>query len=381
MPGAARKSPVRTKEEGSFFVGGRYSATPNGTYMSGQMYVEYRVPAVLKHPYPIVMFPGAGQSGLNYSGTPDGREGWAQCFLRRGYAIYLLDQPSRARSPRQTQEDETVCFSTETVQNRFTAPARAHLWPQAKLHTQWPGTGVAGDPVFDQFFSQNHPSLASSQRQQELNLAAGIALLDKIGPAFLLTHSQAAMFGWLLADARPTLVKAIVAAEPSGPPVQETVALGAPDWFGDGRIGKPYGLTSLPLTYDPPVTDADELTFVRQAEPDGPGLVRCWLQAGPPRKLTNLRDIPILILQAEASYHAAYDHCTVKYLRQAGARRTRFVRLADVGIHGNGHMLMLEKNNADIAAFIANWLGDETASTNEIGADDGLNRLPAARAF
>ena len=52
---------------------------------------------------------------------------------------------------------------------------------------------------------------------------------------------------------------------------------------------------------------------------------------------------------------APYDHCTVKYLEQAGAKPT-FIRLADRGIKGNSHVMMLEKNNKEIAAVIAQWL-------------------------
>ena len=33
-----------------------------------------------------------------------------------------------------------------------------------------------------------------------------------------------------------------------------------------------------------------------------------------------------------------------------------FIKLADIGIHGNGHFLMLEKNNMEIAGVIADWL-------------------------
>ena len=33
----------------------------------------------------------AGQSGTNFTGTPDGREGWAQFFIRQGYAIYMVE--------------------------------------------------------------------------------------------------------------------------------------------------------------------------------------------------------------------------------------------------------------------------------------------------
>ncbi len=54
-------------------------------------------------------------------------------------------------------------------------------------------------------------------------------------------------------------------------------------------------------------------------------------------------------------YHAMYDHCTAKYLKQAGVK-TDFIRLEDVGLRGNGHMLMIEKNNIEIAAVIAHWI-------------------------
>lgn len=83
--------------------------------------------------------------------------------------------------------------------------------------------------------------------------------------------------------------------------------------------------------------------------------MRGWLQADPPRRLVNLAGIPILILTAEASYHAAYDHLTSAFLRQAGVAHD-FVRLADVGIRGNGHMMMLEKNNLEIAAYLRGWV-------------------------
>ena len=94
---------------------------------------------------------------------------------------------------------------------------------------------------------------------------------------------------------------------------------------------------------------------MRQDKPDAPDLVRGWLQAEPARRLPNLAKIPTLILVAEASYHAAYDHCTAAYLTQAGVPIT-FLRLEDVGIRGNGHMMMLEKNSDRIAGVIQDWL-------------------------
>ena len=71
--------------------------------------------------------------------------------------------------------------------------------------------------------------------------------------------------------------------------------------------------------------------------------------------LPNLQKPPILILTAEASYHAPYDHCTVKYLEQAGVHPV-WIKLADIGIHGNGHMMMLEKNNIEIGGVMSRWL-------------------------
>ena len=92
-------------------------------------------------------------------------------------------------------------------------------WPQAKKHTQWPGDGPnkgkKGDPIFDAFYATQVETVISNEETQQRNQDAGAALLDKIGPAIVLTHSQSGAFGWLIADARPSLVKAIVAIEPA----------------------------------------------------------------------------------------------------------------------------------------------------------------------
>src|SRR5215471_12907554 len=199
-------------------------------------------------------------------------------------------------------------------------------------------------------------AITSFPKQQELNRDAGAALLDKIGPAILLTHSQSGAFGWPIADARPNLVKAIVAVEPSGPPVRDAVFKGAPDYFSDGPQSKPWGLAAVKLTYGG-VSEASQLAFAAQDKADRPDLMRCWRQKEPAHPLTNLQRIPVVIVSSEASYHASYDHCTSQYLAQAGVKNT-FIRLADRGIKGNGHMMMLEKNNLAIAAVIADWLKD-----------------------
>ena len=67
------------------------------------------------------------------------------------------------------------------------------------------------------------------------------------------------------------------------------------------------------------------------------------------------------MISAEASFHSPYDPGTVKFLRQAGVD-AQFIALADHGIFGNGHMMMLERNSDEIAALIARWLGENVAA-------------------
>jgi pimeloyl-ACP methyl ester carboxylesterase len=345
---------ITLTEQGYFFVGGRYTKTADGQIMTGQMHVQYQIPQNRTQPYPVVMWHGGGQTGTNFMGTPDGRKGWGDYFIERGYAVYIVDQPARARSGFFTEVyGKTRRPNVEAVSSRFTAQELKNQYPQAKLHTQWPGQGVPGDPVFDQFFASQVEGIEDAGVVEELNREAGIALLDKIGPAILLTHSQSGPFGWVLADARSKLVKGILAIEPNGPPFYENTVNGPPDWFKDGALGRPWGITRGPLTFSPAAADPKDLRMTQQSAPAGPDLVRCWLPS-PARQLPNLQGIPILIVVSEASYHAPYDHCTSEFLKQAGVKH-EFVRLTDLHIHGNGHMMMLEKNNLEIAALLANW--------------------------
>jgi len=353
---AAGEPPLVLAKEGYFYVGGHPVTVDGQHFLQGQMYVEYRVPAKRTHPYPVIMVHGGTMSGINYTGTPDGREGWAQYFVRRGYAVYVVDQPGRARSSYNEKVYGTYSMpETEGALKRFTEQEKYRLWPQAHLHTQWPGSGGADDPAVQELQMSQLPAIADFTKQQSLNRDALVALLDRIGPSILLVHSQAGAFGWPVADARPDKVKAIPAIEPNGPPFYDVQFTGAPDYFKQGKLALTYGITAVPLTYDPPVKDPSELAPVQEAQADAPEKVRCWLQPTPARQLPNLAKMPILVLTAEASYHAPYDHCTVKYLQQAGVKPS-VIRLADVGIHGNSHVMMLEKNNQQIAGVIVGWL-------------------------
>ena len=68
-----------------------------------------------------------------------------------------------------------------------------------------------------------------------------------------------------------------------------------------------------------------------------------------------MTDIRVLALSADGTYHRVFDACVPKWLNQAGVN-TDFVRLEDVGISGNGHMMMLELNSDEIIEYIDGWI-------------------------
>lgn len=283
----------------------------------------------------------------NFLATPDGREGWASYFLRHGYTVYLTDQPERGRSPWLPGSGSMAAFSTQVIESLFTAVTKYNLWPQAHLHTQWPGTGLAGDAAFDNFYA-TQVQLQTDLLISEMNNAkAYAALVDKIGPTYLLTHSQAGSYGWRVGDSRPDLVKAIVALEPPGPPFENASPF-------EGRE-RTWGITDLEIEYEPTAgPNATLLETVTKPAIDDVHL-ECILQSEPAKKLKNLSQIPVLVVTAEASFHAPYDYCTVEYMRQAGVE-VDFLDLGKEGVHGNGHMLFMEKNNIQISELVAKWL-------------------------
>lgn len=87
--------------------------------------------------------------------------------------------------------DGTVAaYDTLTIEQHFTAGQLFNLWPQAHLHTQWPGNGTKGDPVFDAFYMSMVQSLVNETlSQQEFQAGAG-ALMDKIGVSYLKSYKE-----------------------------------------------------------------------------------------------------------------------------------------------------------------------------------------------
>lgn len=345
---------VALTEDGYIFVGGRYASAGGRDVMRGQIYVRYFMPRKILHPYPLIFIPGAGLTGTCFEGTPDGRCGWTTYFAQQGYAVYSVDQVERGRSACQPDADQSLrTIDALEVQREWTAPSRYNSYPQAHLHTQWPGTGMRGDPIFDQFYASIVPSIPDLVAGAGMRYAVG-ELLRLVGPAILVTHSQSGKYAWPITDDQPHLVAGNLVIE-GAQNLVTMLRLGPPDWFGYGPVKAPWGITDLPVTYSPEVSDSSELIFEQQAEPDGPGLIRCYVQGGRPRQLSRLMGIPVLDIVGQASFVAAREHSLPKYLAQAGVE-SKFVRLEDVGITGNGHMMMIEKNNLDIAEFISSQL-------------------------
>ena len=182
---AADDPPLNLARDGFFYVGGKPTPIHGKTYIAGQMYVEMRIPAKQTHPDPIVMVHGGTRSGTNWTGTPDGREGWAQYFARRGYAVYVVDQPGRGRSAYVPEVYGPPRFAdAESTQRRYMQQEKFKLWPQAHLHTQWPGSGEIDDPATGQIIGSFLPEIAFDT-QQTISHEAMLALAGTIGPFIL----------------------------------------------------------------------------------------------------------------------------------------------------------------------------------------------------
>ncbi len=336
-----------TSRRGFFWVGLERTRHAAGTTVRGPMFVQWEAPVDVRHPHPIVLVHGGGGQGTDWLGTPDGRPGWAAYLVEEGYAVYVLDRPGHGRSPLHPDLLGPIGppFTYEFAEWLFvTPPEGPAASPASHLHTQWPGNGTSDDPVLDQFMAGTGPMLQDFAVAHALDQSRGAELLDAIGPAIVVTHSAGGPMGWLMADARPELVKALVAIEAMGPPFLENAAMG---------LSLEWGLTAAPLTYDPPVSDPSEL--VRETRELGPDRPPLTLQAEPARRLPNLARMPIAVVTSEASPFVHFDDHIVEFLRQAGCDVDR-VRLAEHGVRGNSHGLMWERNNRETLGVVLDWL-------------------------
>jgi pimeloyl-ACP methyl ester carboxylesterase len=260
---------------------------------------------------------GGGGQALDMLTTPDGRPGWSTIFLRDGFSVHTVDRPGLGRSP--FHPDVNGDYGPPAAYEGFVASFAGPSAPGLPPHTQWPGSGDRADPALATFLAWQEPFVTDAVRAHEDMRAGAVGLLDRIGPSVLLTHSFGGGFGWLALSERPSLVKALVAVEPAGPPYVNHPALGS----------FTYGLTPVPVGF-------------------GPG-------ADQPK----LGGVPVAVVSAECSGFEPACRATAEYLRSCGAVVDE-IRLGDLGIHGNGHAMMLEKNNAEVAAVITDWIVKHT---------------------
>ena len=264
---------------------------------------------------PIVMLHGAFHTGSTYLTTPDGREGWAPYLASCGHDIYVVDWPGHGRSP---SNANFATLSTEKI-------------------------------------------------------ARSIAVLvDEIGPAIILAHSAGGPLAWWIADNFSNKVAAIVGIAP-GPPANIQKALPEdPESIEALRFDQSLGCPVYSTLDKPAYVNLD---FIRSFWANGARFPQEAVESysksivGESAKLLNERfniggegvklsgpgivsQRPILIVTGDSDlrHSKEVDGAVAQYF---GAE---FLWLADKGILGNGHMLMIEDNSAEIASLIAAWL-------------------------
>lgn len=325
---------LRLAEQEYFFVGTQRKKVPYGTVAVGQSGVQSFIPTDVRHPNPIVLVHGGLGQAVHMMGIGR-RPGWVHYFVREGYRVYVMDRPSYGRVPLHPDTfgaDYLAGFGGGTnLANILRNSADAPGTPR--------NTGLRGEELGLQFIA-NESGLPSRMAEHSEQWARGaVELLDRIGPSIVLTHAYGGCLGWIAADRRPNLVKALVTVESNNNPFEAEVR---------------WGLTAIPLAYDPPVSDPKDLSLADWTPPAGsPGPNRAFkIQAEPARTLKNLAGIPILWMQGENNYSGPAQ---VQFLKQSGCS-AEFVRLRDLGILGNTNLMPLEKNNFEVFGVIRDWL-------------------------
>lgn len=330
---AVKPAPLAIQEQGSFAVGGTVVSTP-GTYnndkptAAGQslhgdhLYAFYQVPQNPKA-LPIIMLHGAFQSARSWETTSDGREGFQTLFLRRGFPIYLVDQPRRGRAG-----NSTVATTIEPTpyDQLFFDQFRLGKWPNYFDNVQFDRK----PETLDQFFRSVTPNTGPYDAGVISDAMA--ALFAKTGPAILFTHSQGGGPGWLTAI-KSANVKAIVAFEP-----------GSGFIFPEGEL--PAAMPSAAGTLAP--------------------------EAVPSADFQKLTRIPIVIyygdnFPVEPTTERGQDNWRVRLamakLWVAAINKhggdARLVHLPEIGIKGNTHFPMSDLNNVAIADQVSKFLAEK----------------------
>ncbi|NEN76339.1 alpha/beta fold hydrolase [Pelistega sp. NLN82] len=338
-------STLYIEKQGSFTVGGRY-ITHKGTFSAenfispeGQRaygdfaYVNYQIPVNAK-PYPLIFQHGGAQSKRTWESTVDGREGFNNLFLRKGYSVYLLDQP---RSGESNLSTEALDPATPWASNPMYGDKTFYILSRIGHYDQQ-GNPVpnAQFPVGESYYQafQQSWSVGSGPLDNDLNADVLAQLVNQTEGAVLVTHSMGGTIGWRAAI-RSDKVKAIVAYEPGGTPF------------------------IFPETEMPTITKArfEHLSATAMGVPMNDFL-----------KLTQ---IPIVLYYGDyiqlGSENVGEDKWGTEFamakqfvdaINRHGGDAT-LVHLPIMGIHGNSHFLMGEKNNQQLADLMEKWLKEK----------------------
>ena len=325
-------APIVIQKQGSFYYGGRTITAP-GTFSptqpfgnnSGEIfdvdraYVFFQVPPNARR-YPLVMWHGGGQHGKTYEDFED-RENYQSIFLRRGWSVYITDEPRTGKAgfpsfsgPFGTLMGETIippttlAYGLKVGFNNF----RLGVWDESGRRffpgVLFPQTEYA----LDQLNAQTIPIIGTAT---EIKVSAQAALFDKIGPAVLITHSASGGPGWRTAI-RSQNVKAVVSYEPVG------------FVFPEGEV--PAGEGSVPL--------ADFLKLTKIP------IQIIWgdfIDSGPLNRS---------ILERSRRFAAAIN---------AKGGDAQVIHLPDVGIRGNTHFPFADLNNVKIANLLSQYLHEK----------------------
>lgn len=322
--------PLVIQAQGSFAVGGKVVRTPGAydnnkptaagqTFHGDHLYAFYQIPQNPK-PLPIVMLHGAYQSARSWETTSDGREGFQTIFLRRGFPVYLVDQPRRGRAGNSMVEAK---IEPTPFDQLFFDQFRIGKWPNYFDNVQFDRK----PDTLDQFFRSVTPNTGPFDAGVISDAMA--ALFDKTGPGILFSHSQAGGPGWLTAI-KSQNVRGIVALEP-----------GSGFIFPEGEL--PDEMPSAAGTLKPEavlLADFKKLTRIP---------IVIYYGDNFPTEPTTERG------QDNWRVRLAMARLWVDAINRHGGD-AQLVHLPEVDIHGNTHFLMSDLNNLQIADLVSKFL-------------------------
>ena len=330
--------PITIVDQGSFLVGGSAFTAPGTfnpnrfpdplpdgqTFSGDHAYVQFQIPPDARD-LPLVLWHGGGQFTKTWESTPDGREGYQTIFLRRGFAVYMLDQARRGRAGRSTVGTTiTATANEQALFNTF----RLGIWPDYFANVQFPR-----DPEsLDQYYRQQTPNTGPGDNAVITD--AGAALFQKIGPAVLVTHSASGILGWLTAIKSPN-VKAIIAYEPTQFVFPEGDVPPTPLLYDGSPL--PAGTLAVSLADFQKLTKIPIQIIYGDNIPTSPFPI-----GGPDRWRARL----VLVRQF------------VEALNRRGGEAT-LLHLPDVGVYGNTHFAFSDLNNLQIADLLSQYLHEK----------------------